>query len=126
MSPKLKAKAKVWIEADGAYFMGNGRAELLAAIDRCGSISEAARRLDISYRHAWGYINKIESRLGMKIVETTKGGKGGGHAELTAAGRKLLDDYAAFRRAVDKAIADSLKLHFRKRKIARRKRRKGP
>ena len=110
----MRPRSKVWIELDGRYLMGDGRAELLSAIARLGSISEAARQIGISYRHAWGYIKKIEERSGTRIVETTRGGKGGGSAKLTGPGKDLLEKYRRFREGVGRAIAREYTRHFGK------------
>ena len=110
---KQTPKARCWIEADGAYVMGDGRARLLDAIDRTGSIARAARDLGISYRHAWGFIRKLESRIGTKIVQTAKGGKGGGGcALLTQTGKTLLRKDLSFRKDVEKAILRTFAKHF--------------
>ena len=41
-------------------------------------MTESAKSIKVSYRTALNYIDKIESALNVKIVNTTKGGKGGG------------------------------------------------
>ncbi|NOZ22779.1 MAG: LysR family transcriptional regulator [Planctomycetes bacterium] len=112
---RFKPKSKVWLEIDGVYLMGDGRAELLSAVDRAGSISEAARELGISYRQAWGYIKKLEGRSQMKIVETQRGGVGGGAARLTKRGRDFLLKYLAFRAGINDVIDEKFARHFGKR-----------
>jgi len=112
---KIKPKSKVWIELEGVYLMGDGRAALLQTIDRVGSISEAAREMDISYRHAWGYVRKLEARLGMKVVDTQKGGIGGGATKLTKRGKDFLERYLAFRSGINNAIDEKFARHFGKR-----------
>ncbi|MHB1133533.1 MAG: winged helix-turn-helix domain-containing protein [Chloroflexota bacterium] len=81
---------KLWIEKDGQLVFSDWRAELLHAIDECGSLSEAANRLGVHYRIAWEKLRRAESRLGYKLVEGHAGGAGGGGAQLTPAGRDLL------------------------------------
>lgn len=91
----MKLRAKIWIERGGEHLFGRGRAELLEAIEREGSIQAAAEKMGVSYRHAWTMLKTSEQRWGKKLVETTRGGTGGGGARVTEAGRRLLD---AFRR----------------------------
>lgn len=112
---KIRPKSKVWIELDGVYLMGDGRAMLLQTIDRVGSISQASREMGISYRHAWGYIKKLEGRLGMKMVQTQKGGPGGGAAKLTKRGRDFVQRYLTFRSGIDDMIDDRFARYFGKR-----------
>ncbi len=52
-----------------------------------GSLAEAARRMGLSYRRAWGKISEIETNLGVRLVETEVGGAGGGSTHLTPVGR---------------------------------------
>ena len=64
---------------------------LLKLISTEKSLTAASKGVGISYRTALNYINKIESVLGIKIVSTTKGGRGGGGGtELTEEGRSIL------------------------------------
>jgi molybdate transport system regulatory protein len=86
-------KAKAWVEVDGRSFLGIGRANLLKEIEQTGSISAAAACAGISYRTAWSWILKMNKKVGCPLVETTKGGRGGGGAKLTPAGKTVLETY---------------------------------
>ena len=61
-----------------SFLLGRKKYKLLDKINSFGSISEAAKLTEISYRTALNHIEKIETSLDIKIVETQKGGKGGG------------------------------------------------
>ena len=95
----MEIKAKFWIENKGEVVLGSGKAALLLAVDRFGSIQRAADEFGMSYRHAWGAIKKIEQRAGFKIVDTKLGGKEGGGARLTPNGK-------AFVGRVDSLLSD--------------------
>jgi molybdate transport system regulatory protein len=95
----MEIKAKFWIENRGEVVLGGGKAALLLAVDRFGSIQRAADEFGMSYRHAWGAIQKIEKRAGFKIVDTKLGGKTGGGARLTPKGK-------AFVKRVDSLLKD--------------------
>ena len=83
----VKAAIEYKINVGDDFFLLNSKQyELLEGILNMGSISKAAKSLNISYRTALNYIEKIESTLDVKIVSTTKGGKGGG------GGTNLTDD----------------------------------
>jgi molybdate transport system regulatory protein len=85
---------KVWIEIDGKPLLGKGGADILEGLDSEKSLTKAAKKLGMSYRYVWNYIQKIEKALGEPIVETRKGGKnGGGGARLTRLGMNLLKEY---------------------------------
>lgn len=89
----MEIKSKLWIEIDGEPVFGRGRCFLLHAIDKYGSINQAAREINISYRKAWSYIKAMEDRLGIKLVERQSGGKNGGGAALTDDARAFLKKY---------------------------------
>jgi molybdate transport system regulatory protein len=90
----MEVKSKIWVEIDGEPVFGRGRRFLLEAIDRYGSINQAAREINISYRKAWGYINAMEERLGIGLVERHAGGRNGGGASLTREAREFLARYS--------------------------------
>lgn len=73
--------------------MGPGKADLLEAIDETGSISRAARRMNMSYRRAWLLIDTMNRCFKSPLVETAKGGEKGGGAFLTPLGREVLSRY---------------------------------
>jgi len=96
---------KIWIERDGKAVFGDGRSRLLEAVGETGSLSAAARKLDIPYRTAWKHLNSMEKGFGRKIVTRTAGGPRGGGCRLTKAGRTLLTAYLAFRNDADRLLA---------------------
>lgn len=60
--------------------------ELLAAVRAQGSISGAARALQLSYRHVWGELKRWEAELGRPLIVWDRGQA----AQLTPFGDKLL------------------------------------
>jgi molybdate transport system regulatory protein len=110
----MELKFKVWLEKDGEVLVGNGKVGLLQRIDELGSIQRAAEKNGMSYRHAWGMIQKIEKRSGFKFVETQVGGKEGGSARLTPQGKEFLNQYSAFRRGLDEVIGKKFLKAFKK------------
>ena len=97
----LRVRWRIWLERDGTPCFGDGRARLLRAVAETGSISEAARRLGMSYRNAWQHVKTMEKGFGRPLVERRVGGSSGGGCRLTADGRRLLDAYRRFRDGVD-------------------------
>lgn len=85
--------------------MGPGKADLLEGIRDTGSISAAGRRMKMSYKRAWQLVEEMNLCFRGPVVEASKGGSGGGGAQLTALGEDLL---ARFRRI---EIASELAAH---------------
>jgi molybdenum ABC transporter molybdate-binding protein len=90
-------KVRVWVERNGRAVLGEGRLELLEWIDRCRSISAAARQVGISYRHAWVQVQEINASAGTPLVAAATGGAHGGGALLTANGREAIRRFRALR-----------------------------
>lgn len=65
---RLSIRTKVWFEIDGEFVIGEHGLNLLEAIAREGSLAGAARAMGWSYRHAWGYIRRAESRLSEPLL----------------------------------------------------------
>ena len=113
----VKIQSKFWIEVDGQPVFGRGRRDLLEAIDKHGSINQAAKEINISYRKAWSYLNTMEERLGMKLVERQTGGKDGGGAILTEDARTILKKYNDLERGLQKIVEVRSREIFKKNKL---------
>jgi len=87
---KYKIKSRIWIEADDNILLGEGRVALLKAIEETGSLSKAAKSLDMSYKKAWSLIDAVNKRAEKPLITTSIGGKGGGGATLTPYGKSLV------------------------------------
>ena len=90
---QLEPTIKLWLQVEGKAIGGEGRIELLQSIEEEGSLNKAAKKLNMSYRHAWGIVKKLEERLDLKLVKSEKGGTGGGGSKLTDQGRALVEKY---------------------------------
>lgn len=101
----MKAKTKLWFTEDGKTVMGAGRAELLRTIDKERSLRKACVILNISYKHAWMMLKKMNEALGEPAVVTVRGGKEQG-TFLTEKGRKLLADYDTNKQIINETIGD--------------------
>ena len=73
--------------------IGPGKIALLEAISKAGSITAAARSMNMSYRRAWLLVDEINKLLSEPAVTAAVGGAGGGHAMLTPVGRKIIQHY---------------------------------
>jgi molybdate transport system regulatory protein len=85
--------------------LGPGKADLLAAIGRTGSISAAGRDLGMSYRRAWILVQQMNHAFRGKLVTTGIGGRRGGGARLTVLGADVLKRYRAMERRAAESIA---------------------
>jgi molybdate transport system regulatory protein len=81
------------------------RLDILQRIGEVGSISEAARGAQVSYKAAWQALETLSNLAGAPLVEKAVGGSGGGGARLTPAGVQLLEASALLRQARSQVIA---------------------
>ncbi|MCT8971557.1 winged helix-turn-helix domain-containing protein [Microbaculum marinisediminis] len=84
--------------------LGPGKADLLEAIAETGSISAAGRRMTMSYKRAWSLVNEMNGWFAGPLVETGKGGAGGGGAQLTALGERVREAYRRMEQAASAAV----------------------
>ena len=116
----IALRGAVWMTVGGENFGGPGRIALLASIAHCGSITQAAKAIKMSYKAAWDAIDTMNNLAGEPLVERLTGGKGGGGTRLTPRGQQLVSNFRlieqAHRRFVDQlssqaqGIADDLLL----------------
>lgn len=92
--------------ADRDVVLGPGKADLLAAIAREGSISAASRALNMSYKKAWQLIETMNRHFPSEVIATTTGGSRRGGAALTPLGEELLARYRALERRLDPEACD--------------------
>lgn len=101
--------------------MGPGKARLLELIDETGSISAAARAMDMSYRRAWQLVDALNQSFTEPMVLTAVGGKRGGGAAVTAFGREAAKVYRQMETKASAAIeAELQQFNLRLKKSARR------
>lgn len=79
--------------------IGPGKVELLEQIAAFGSISAGARQMNMSYKRAWDLIEEMNALFGKPVVETQKGGRKGGGAQLTQIGLAVVSRFRAVERA---------------------------
>ena len=88
-----RIKVKIQIPHGSHIAFGPGKAQLLAAIQSHGSISGAAKSMNMSYKRAWELVMVMNSSFKSPLVTTTVGGPNGGGAALTSLGVEVLQLY---------------------------------
>lgn len=110
------------IQDDEVPAMGPGKARLVELIGETGSISAAARAMDMSYRRAWQLVDALNTSFKEPIVLTAIGGKRGGGASVTEFGREAVRLYRRMEEKASKAIASDLEQYRSHLKSQRRPR----
>ncbi|OGW35506.1 MAG: ModE family transcriptional regulator [Nitrospirae bacterium GWD2_57_9] len=89
-------RGRVWMDGPEGTFFGHGRAVLLERIIEHGSITKAAKSMDMAYRHAWDLVDSMNRQAKEPFVEVATGGKGGGGARVTKAGEQAIKMFWRF------------------------------
>jgi len=94
----LKIVGSLSLGRDEQHLLSDKRIALLEKIGECGSITQAAKGVGLSYKGAWDTVEAINSMFSEPLVVTMTGGKGGGGTHLTATGIRIVDAYRALLR----------------------------
>lgn len=100
-APRLRFRTRVTVGE--VIAIGPGKIDLLEAIDQAGSITAAAKQLDMSYRRAWLLLDELNRSLRSPAVSTAKGGSAGGGCALTDTGRQLIALYRQIEQTAQEA-----------------------
>ena len=87
----------LWIESDGERFFGPGPVELLERINETGSINQAAKQMQMSYKKAWEIINMLNADAAKPFVVTQTGGTSGGGSVITGEAKAMIKWYRQLR-----------------------------
>jgi molybdate transport system regulatory protein len=94
-----KVEALLALRGKGQGPIGRDRIAMLEAAAEHGSITQAAKVLGFSYKAVWDGISAINNLMPRPALVAHTGGRGGGGAQLTEDGRRLI---VAFRRLEEK------------------------
>ncbi|HEV2901597.1 MAG TPA: LysR family transcriptional regulator [Pseudaminobacter sp.] len=96
------------INLDPEGRIGPGKIALLEEISASGSISAAARAMDMSYKRAWDLVDDLNRLFGKPLVSARTGGKSGGGAALTPLGLSVVTRFRAIENAAVAAASHQL------------------
>ena len=91
---QISVRVRIYFAAERA--IGPGRIELLEGVQRTGSLAQAARGMHMSYRRAWLLMRSLNESVANPVSVAAKGGRHGGGARLTPAGKALIRAYRGF------------------------------
>jgi molybdate transport system regulatory protein len=94
--PRPGLRGRIWIDGPEGTFIGWGRVALLERIREHGSITKAAKSMEMAYRHAWDLVDSMNRQAQAPFVEVVVGGKGGGGATVTAEGERAIRLFRQF------------------------------
>jgi molybdate transport system regulatory protein len=108
----LEIKYRLWLDAEGEKIFGAGPIELLKGIKASGSLSAASKQMGMSYSKAWNLIKRLETHLGLSLVEKRVGGVHGGGAILTPEAVMLIERFETLSTEVEAYVASAYEKHL--------------
>jgi molybdate transport system regulatory protein len=100
----MEIKYKIWIEKDGKVVFGRGRDNILKTVDEQHSLNAAAKKLEMSYRAAWGRLKASEERMGMKLVDIGVHDKS---MQLTEQARAIIKRFEKLEKDVEELLHEA-------------------
>jgi molybdate transport repressor ModE-like protein len=101
----LRLNYKIWLEtSERKGILGDKKCELLKAIEETGSLNDAMKKLNLTYRKTWDNLRKIERELGFPLIKPTRGGADGGNTVLTIEGKIIIQAFEKFHSEYDQII----------------------
>ena len=100
----IKVECHISVRKNGHCFLEPSKTELLKEIVMIGSLRGAAKKLKISYQHAWNMIDEMNRQAPEPLVIKQRGGAHGGGAAISAYGEKILREYNQIEAQVKKLI----------------------
>ena len=89
----FEISGRFWMNRQGCGYLRADRIDLLERIDECGSITQAAKRIGMSYKTAWDAVEAMNNLADRPLVVRATGGKGGGGTCLTDYGKQVVAGY---------------------------------
>jgi len=114
---RLYVKTKTWIEnQDRDLLFGKGKTEILELIKEYGSISQAAQKLNMSYKKAWSHIQILQKNLDETLVVTQKGAGEQGGTILTPKALEFINNYKQLQNEIEEFANERFRELFLKKR----------
>ena len=102
---KIQVSGALHLNRGGHGYLGSGRVQLLELIRETGSISQAAKRMGMSYKAAWEAVEAMNNLAEKPLVERSTGGYGGGGTVVTTYGERVVESWHVLEGEYHKFIA---------------------
>ena len=101
---KFSVNGSLWMEKEETRFFGPGPVELLQYIDETGSINQAAKKMQMSYKKAWEIVHNLNTITTKPFVITASGGEKGGGSSISTEAKELIAYYRLLRHRFSKFL----------------------
>ncbi len=101
----LRIDGQLWFNRGEKGYLGGKRIELLQQIDATGSITRAAKAINLSYKAAWDAVDAMNNLSERPLVIRAAGGTKGGGTQLTEFGREMLHVWQRMQHEYERFLA---------------------
>lgn len=108
---RLRMDLKLSIGTDELCLDSN-MVTFLELISITGSMSAACQAMHMSYTKGWRMIDKVEDKLGVKVLQRNAGGREGGGSMLTPEGFYILQNYNKIMQKICKVGEKWFRIYF--------------
>lgn len=108
---RLRMELKLSIGTD-ELCLDSSMVTFLELISITGSMSAACQAMHMSYTKGWRMMNKLEEKLGVKVLQRNAGGREGGGSMLTPEGYDILQNYNKMMQEIYKVGEDLFRTYF--------------
>lgn len=100
----IEVESHISIKKEGISFLDPLKIELLTEIKQLGSLSQAAKKLQISYQHVWTLIDEMNRISPSPLVLKQRGGINGGGTAISDYGEQMLREYKSIQSEINKIV----------------------
>lgn len=101
----IEVECHISIKKDGVYFLNPLKTQLLEEIRKSGSLSSAAKKMEISYQHVWTLIDEMNRIAPLPLVLKQRGGANGGGTAVSDYGERMIREYLIIQAEINKVVA---------------------
>ena len=102
----LNFKNELIIVTESGLKISSRIIEVLKRVEQTGSLNTAVKEMGLSYSYIWNTLYKINCQFNTPLIETKRGGKGGGLASVTENGKKIIRQYDSLKQNIDKILQE--------------------
>jgi molybdate transport system regulatory protein len=100
----IEVECHISIKKDGIMFLNPLKTQLLHEIKKNGSLSGAAKEMEISYQHVWTMIDEMNRTAPSPLVLKQRGGANGGGTSISDYGERMLREYQIIQTEIKKVV----------------------
>ncbi len=100
----IEIECHISIKKNGVPFLNPLKTELLKEIRQNGSLSGAAKKMQISYQHVWTLIDEMNRVSPSPLVLKQRGGANGGGTSVSDYGERMLREYNEIQNEIKKVV----------------------